>query len=916
MKHLFQLSLILCLLSYGTVVLGQSKLDIEGIVKDSTDQALVAASVVLLNAKDSVLVAFSLTNDDGKFLLRDVNPGEFALQITYVGYGTFSRLIQVDEGEKNKNLGIISLSSNINKLSEVVVRADFIPIVIKKDTVEYTADAFKVKPNASVEDLLKKMPGIEVDDDGSITAQGEDVKTVTVDGKKFFGDDPKMATQNLPADAIKKVQVFDKKSEKAEFTGIDDGDTEKTINLELKEDKKIGLFGDVKGGLGADDDFETARFDSRININKFSDKYQFSTIANFNNLNQQGFSYSDYYSLTGSRGSGGLLNNGASPGISKSLTGGLNFSYTFSPKYEITSSYFVGGVDNNVVSNSSSENFTNESSFLQFDGNDGSSNNISHTVNFELEAKPDSVNRIQFETSIKYNDASLNQLETSEIRGSGDLLQSFVDQERIGDNNSLDLDLSLNYGRRLGKAGRTINLSTDLGKLNEADDLFLDQNNLDYDDFGIPETTESIIQDQISTRDNNSYDVRLSYTEPLMDKLYLDLELRRNNVNNESIKDFFDLDPLDQNIKTLNDALSTAFNNEYSYNYIGTSLQKNTENLKTTLTLDYKNAVINGQLLDAGTSVNNSFNYLLPKLILNFDKKRLRIQYSTRVTEPSVNQLSPILDNSNPNNIYLGNADLNPEYTHRLNFRYFFFDSFTFRNLFASLNTSYTLNDIVNAITFDEHNARVSRPLNVDNNKNISTSLSYSSPIRPLHIKTRLRGSLGWTDGITFLNDIENNVITSNQSFRATFENIDNEVVSIQFSGNWRWNQTSYDQSEIRNQNFLTQSYKADILVELGKGWTWDNEISQTIFSEETYGDNNKFTLWNMGLNKNLYNDRLSLKLSAFDLLNQNQGISRTNTTTSISETISNTLSRYFMLTANYKLSSFSGKRRMHFFHG
>ena len=904
LRSMLGLILLLCSIH----LTAQNNYTVKGTVQDSTDQALEAASVVLLNAKDSILISFGLTNKKGAFQLDRIKKGNYVLQITYVGYGTFAKGLDVEGTNSTIDVGTVALNSNINKLAEVTVTAEFIPIVIKKDTIEYTADAFKVKPNATVEDLLKKMPGIEVEDDGSIKAQGEDVQSVTVDGKKFFGDDPKVATQNLPADAVKKVQVFDKKSDKAEFTGIDDGDTQKSINLELKEDKKVGVFGNVVGGLGTDE-----RFTSKININKFSDKYQVSTITNFNNLNQQGFSFSDYYALSGGRGGGGFVNNnGFNPGIARSITGGLNFAYTFSPKYQLNSSYFVGGVDNSVISTTISENFINEGSFLQNDFNEGTSENLNHRINLELEGKPDSVNRFEIQSTIQYRTANLNQIESSQILRAINSVSSDVEQERVGENESLDLNLELEYGRRLGKKGRSVSVELDLGAGDDIDELILDQENDQFDETNNLIRSTRIIQDQIDEQDDNSYDFRLSYTEPLSKGLYLDLEVRRNNVNSSSLKEFFDLDPNNQDLRTLNEALSNSFNNDYTYNYAGASIQKNTDFLKSTFTLDFKNAEING-MVPGNPEISNSFNFILPRIVLNFDKKKLRIQYRTRVNEPSVAQLSPLPDNSNPNSFYLGNPNLQPEYTHTVSARYYFFDSFTFRSLFANLTANYTLNDIVNAIEFDENFRTVRSPVNVDYNQNINGSLSYSSPIKSLRIKTRLRGSMGLTRSITFLDAVENKVNTTNQNLSATLENLDNEVVSVQLTGNWRLNQTSYDQSEDRNQDFLTQSYQADVLIDFGKGWTLDNEIRHTIFSEENYGDNNTFTLWNMGINKSLFNDRLSLKISAFDILNQNQGINRENSATSISETISNTLTQYYMFTANYKLSSFGGNNRRMF---
>lgn len=270
------------------------KFTVKGTIQDNDKNPLIGASVVLLNPADSVLVSFGTTDENGLFEIKNVKPDSLKIQITYLGYGTIEKIIYVGGENPIVDQGIITLYSADNLLDEVVVKSEYIPIAIKKDTIEYNADAYRVRPNATVEELLKKLPGIEVDASGVITAQGEEIKKVMVDGKKFFGDDPKMATQNLPADAVKKVQVFDKKSEKAEFTGVSDGESEKVLNLELKADKKIGTFGEVMAGYGDKD-----RFDTKLSFNKFNSKYQFSTLANFNNLSNQGFSFADYNTLMG-----------------------------------------------------------------------------------------------------------------------------------------------------------------------------------------------------------------------------------------------------------------------------------------------------------------------------------------------------------------------------------------------------------------------------------------------------------------------------------------------------------------------------------------------------------------------------------------------------------------------------------------
>ena len=265
-----------------------AQVDVTGVVQDSSGTTLPGATVVLLQPADSVLVSFAATRSDGAFQIRRVRSGEYLLKVTFVGFQTLTRPLEVGSGPVG--VGVLTLTEASGDLGQLVVEADRVPIVIKKDTLEYDAGAFGTPQGAVVEDLLRRLPGVEVEEDGSIKAQGETVRNVLVDGKEFFGDDPTVATRNLPADAVERVQVYDKASDTAEFTGVDDGNEERTINLELKEDRKSGAFGNVSGGFGGVPEGsatgENVLFDGRASVNRFSPGTQLSLIANVNNVNK------------------------------------------------------------------------------------------------------------------------------------------------------------------------------------------------------------------------------------------------------------------------------------------------------------------------------------------------------------------------------------------------------------------------------------------------------------------------------------------------------------------------------------------------------------------------------------------------------------------------------------------------------
>lgn len=885
------LLLVLAQYAYGQTT------TVTGTVVDTSGNALIAASAVLLETADSTLVGFGLTNDKGLFKIANIKAGQYVAQITYVGYGTVGKVVDISASDKNEDLGQIIMYTADNQLAEVTVKASFIPIVVKKDTIEYSADAFKVRPNATVEDLLKQLPGIEVEDDGSITAQGEDVTRVTVDGKTFFGDDPKLATRNLPAEAVDKVQVIDRKSDKAQFTGVDDGERLKEVNLELKEDHKQGLFGDVTAGIGSNQD--SYQYESKFNLNRFTDKWQVSALGSYNNINQEFFGLNDMYGIR--RGG-----NQASPGITSTLGAGINAVYTQGQELELSTSYFASSADTRLTRLSNSEIFRNDGTFSTVTDEASQSDVINHNIEVELEWTPDTTNRFEIETSLQYGLGDFMQVESASNRLSTRSV-SQLSQDEVGNTQSYDLDLELEYTRKLKKPGRSISAQLDVGRSSEVDELLLDQSNLLIDDPTGPGSFD-ILQDQIADLDNDSYLARLSYTEPISDRLFLDIIAKRSNRNSTSIRDFFDLDPNDQTISNLNEALSTTFDNAYQYTWGGLQLQRNYDKVKVTAGIDYKLSQISGMIAN-GTSVNNDFQFVLPRLILNWDKARLRVSYSTSVQEPSTTQLSPILDNTDPNNLYQGNPDLRPEYTHNVNARWYFWDSFTFRNFFVNASMRYTLDNIVTARDISPSLVRTSRPINVEDQLFSSINLSYGQPINALRIKGRASVGYAYTNGLNFINGRESEVTTTAPSIRLQVENLDNDVISVRLSTRLRWNTNSYSLTELDDQQLLSQRYQADVILDFGKGWTLDQEVNYNIFTQEHQASNESFVLWNATLQKSLLNDRLAVRLRAFDILGQNQAITQSTSTDSVTESISNTLTRYGMLSVMYKLSDFNPQK-------
>ena len=404
------LLILFCFCSTFFIAVSQTH-SLTGNVMGDDGKPLVYASVLMLNPADSTLQYFGITNTEGGFDIKNIKENNYLLQVSFIGFQTIYRKIAIPPKEGN-NMGTILMMSKPVDVGEVKVVGDRVPLMIKKDTVEYNAAAFKLKTDAVTEDLLKKLPGIEVDRAGNIKAMGEDVKKLMVDGKEFFGSDPKVATKNIPARAIDKVQVYDRKSEESMFTGINDGSREKTINLKLQEDQKNALFGDVTAGGGTND-----RYLGSAKVYRFNDKIQFAGLGMVNNVNQFGFSMNDYLNFSGGLGSmmstGGsmairITSDGSFPvnfgqpvsGLNTSGAGGLNFSHSKGQNNRFFISYLGNGSEKELVQSTKSENFLEESSFLQNEHLDQLQRNGTHRVNFGWRNRIDTTQNLNIDGNV------------------------------------------------------------------------------------------------------------------------------------------------------------------------------------------------------------------------------------------------------------------------------------------------------------------------------------------------------------------------------------------------------------------------------------------------------------------------------------------------------------------------------------
>ncbi|MGB0985550.1 MAG: carboxypeptidase regulatory-like domain-containing protein, partial [Saprospiraceae bacterium] len=522
----------------------QTKFSVKGTLQDTLNEPMAGATVVLLNASDSVLYKFGVSALSGTFTIKRVVAGDYILQATFVGYQTLNKNITVTE---NTNVGALTLQLSAQNLGELTVKADAIPLEVRSDTIAYNADAFKTQPGAVVEDLLKRLPGVEVEKDGSIKAQGEEVQKVVVDGKEFFGTDPQTATKNLPADAIDKVEVYDEMSDESDFTGVDDGQRTKTINLTLKKDKKKGYFGNFEAGYGTED-----RFKARSNINRFNKKTQTSFIGMVNNNNEQGFSIRDYADFMGgfqnigggrrgrfnSNDLGVPINTGTGDGFITTGAGGLNLNHEFKKESTLNVSYFYTNISKDLERTIDREYIFggNRANTFYEQADTQQSNFQNHNIRSIFRHKINDNNSLIWRGTFGYNTAGYDNIATNKNLTSENVLNNEAISNYNSDKNALKYNTSLTLRHKFEKKGRSM---TATGAFNNQDSE-QEAGLLSNLNFYNPDSTTNIDQSQVDNSQNLNYQVRATYTEPLGKRRYLSFKYNHRNYSRPLDKTFTD----------------------------------------------------------------------------------------------------------------------------------------------------------------------------------------------------------------------------------------------------------------------------------------------------------------------------------------------------------------------------------------
>ena len=901
---------------------------IKGIIQDTSSNVMGGATVMLLAPKDSALINFSRANDKGVFEFKNVKNSNYILKVSYVGYLPYQQVLTPSPTEI-VDLGNVGIKPISKELLEVVVKTARAPLTIKGDTIEYDARSFKVPAGSSVEDLLRRLPGMEIDAQGNIKAQGKDVKKVLVDGKTFFGDDPKAATKNLGAETISKVQVFNDKSEQSKLTGVDDGKKEKAINLELKEEYKKGAFGKITGAVGTD-----SRMAARGNYNKFNKTSQFSILGYGNNINETGVSWGDYGEFKGNNafnnndngdfgfGGGnryyyssndGIMNNFDGRGFTNNGGGGVNYNFD-NKKTKFNSSYFYNQTQLFLDQYLSKQTFLKNSSFLTTDTTSQNNFRGNHSIGTRFERMIDSSNTLIVKANLKAgmkNDA--NTMFQRNLTEEGDLrTRSEINNRNDFDNFSLNTNAIFRH--KFKKKGRSFALSLgyNINNSNGTENLNSVSQFLTASTFN--QQVRSIRQINNNVNRQNMLKGGAMFLEPLSKKFYWEtfynFSADNRSVNREA------LNGLQENRRF--DSLSTYFENRISYNRVGTSFRYSHAGINISLGAAGLQYGLEGkQFPQKGGQLFSSFSKNYPAFIPNIDasielKNNLyfNVGYSMEVTAPDLDDLQPVINNNNPFFISTGNPDLSPEKSHSVSLSMYKFDPATFLNINIWGNYNYYLSQVVYNQTIDPNTfVTRTRPENLSGGQSLSLGSYFSFPIIKTKLTLNLNPNIRMSNNPTFINGALNENNNKNYELGFGFSFTPSEKLIIGMNGGLGINNIKFSLSEAQNQNIRNNSFDASIKWNFIKKTFLETNLDYKYFKNERFGFEQDIPIFNASIRRLFMKEnKLELRLAAFDIFNKRQNIVQSGFQNTVSTQRALTLARYFMLSVTYNLKGHESK--------
>ena len=886
------------------------------ILSEDDTLPLESATVYLERVKDSALITYTISDKDGKFQLEGRTADKNAnLYISYVGYQTYYK--KVDLNTTEVDLASLKLAVSTNSLDEVVIKSTA-PITIKKDTLEFNVKSFKTKKDASVEDLLKQLPGVEVEEDGSIKVNGKPVNKILVNGKPFFGDDPSITTKNLTKDIVEKIQIVDTKT-KAEAYAGEEGDKEnKTINLTIKEENNKGVFGRLSAGAGTNETYEFAGM-----LNHFDNDRRLSVLAGGNNINSPGFSFGEIRKMFGGGYSMSMSSNGSfsidgrsfggGDGITTSRNLGANYADELGEKVDISANYFHSGSRSNNETSTERENILPDSRYFT-NSNSKSNNDVdAHSAEVDFDIEIDSTLLINIAPSFRYskseNRFSRNEesLDDSNTLTNESIAESFV--ESIGNNFSNDIDVT----KRIGSKGAYLKFEiSNEFNTTETDDFLNSETNI----YGtIP---EDILRDQFTEGENklNRLSTEVSYRLPLIAKeLFLNFEYEYRRDKRTDIKSTFDRNDVTNEYDLFNTDLSTDFEYINEESNPGISLNVRKEKFSGRIGSNYVFRTLqNKDFLRPELNLKRKFEALELSSYFSYrfsPKSSFYMNYRLSNNSPRLSQLQPFQDVSNPLNIRTGNPNLEPTTNHRVYAGYNAFDFQKGTGFYFNFSATFNNNQIVSKTTINDDFVRETTYANVSGGRRLSGGFSYSKKAKIDSLRTFKYSVGAYTNinkNINFNNDVQYASYVTSITPRATLTFTWKDVMEIKPRYSVSFTRNKYDIEAFDNRNFLYHSLNIGTATFLPKKFEWRNDIQYNYNPNVADGFQKSAWFWNSTLAYSILKDQGTLTLKVYDLLNQNTNARRTATADYIQDSQSTVLEQYFMLNFSWKFNSLGKK--------
>ena len=879
--------------------------NITGRVKDPAGEALEGASLRLLAPRDSALISGVVAKKEGVFTFTNINSGNYILESSFIGYDTQYKNVTVKNAALN--VGTITLSEGALTLREAVVVGIKTPMKVMEDTVEFNADSYKTRPNAVVEDLLKRLPGVEVASDGKITANGKEVTKILVDGKEFFSDDPKVASKNLPVNIVDKLQVVDRKSDLARLTGVDDGEEGTVINLTVKKGMQNGWFGNAEAGYGTD-----SRYKGSFNVNRFWNGNQLTLLGAINNINDPGFTDG------GSR----FRRFGGDNGVTTSRVLGLNFNVGNEETLRVGGDIMYSNTDRNTQTRQNRQYlFTDSTSYLD---SRKASYDKGHNVraDFRIEWKPDSFNTFDIRPTMSYNYNKSVSADSS-LTSAGDIDRSRVNQSI---NNSSSNGTSWEFGMRAiynhkfrNRPGRAFSLSAEIktSNMREKEDtrswnqfyLFNDSIDL-YDQYANNHTWST------------SVNSRVTWTEPLGNAKkgnYLtfaySFSYRWNNADKltydrpVSWPDGWSGDPVVGTDLELNETLSNRFRNEYMSQDIrvGYKHVSRASNLEAGISLVPQRST-SIDLINSDRNVENTTFNFAPYLRYRYrmgKNRSVTLNYNGRSSQPSMTQLQPVADMSDPLKIVVGNPDLVASFSHNIRLRFQNFSPENQSSIMGMANATITQNSIVSKTTFNqETGGQTTTYENVNGVWNAMAGTIFSTPLRNRAFVVNASVMARYSKSVGFNNGLRNNSNTFNINVMPSIA-WRPDYIEFELRPRYSFQTTSNSVQSSASRNIHTYGGMFNGSYYAPFGLVLSTDLDYTATSGYSDGYDTKTWMWNASIAYKFLNETATITLSAYDLLGQKQSVQRNVTANYIDDTEYNSLTRYFMVSFAYKFNTF-----------